>query len=631
MASMAVLVPYQEMCPLAEKMFDAYPSLNRVCVEYVRNEQVESRARELEKSGCDILMARGLHAIRMKRAVKLPVVEIRVTAQELGELALDLREELGRKRPKIGLLGFENMLCDTSRFDRLYDLELQRYLVSDTIDTENALRSAVRKAVREGCQAALGGKVVCETAEELGLPHRFIPGSQESLRAAFELAKHIGYAIDLEKSAQAEIETMLDFSLNGIVRVDQSGIVLRTNAGASRYAVRGNAVGREITEAFPALKRDILNKVLLEGEESYSILMPPGGRELVVNAAPIRVNGKPDGALFTFHEGQRVMQMNTELHHELYRQGYLTEWRFDSIPMQNKENRRLMQKIRQISKYGAPVLLNGESGCGKRMTAECIHNESFAGAFFSLDCRASRPETLDAMLFGNGSSESVPCLAEAARDGTIYLAHVEFLSDELQYRLLLLIRGRFMKNGSNLPQETNVRIIGSATESLIAKVEKGSFRSDLYYAMNALGFTLMPLRERREDILPWVELFLNRWRKRYGRPVRLTQNAKDYLERYDWPGNLDQVNSVCEQMVLLSERRNVDETFLRRQIERLTPRLFPGTEKIVLYRDEKAVEIAELLKKYNGNRQKVADELGISKTTLWRYMKKYGIGKDFKY
>ena len=84
-------------------------------------------------------------------------------------------------------------------------------------------------------------------------------------------------------------------------------------------------------------------------------------------------------------------------------------------------------------------------------------------------------------------------------------------------------------------------------------------------------------------------------------------------------------------MVLLSERRNVDEAFLRRQIERLTPKLLPGTERIVLYRDEKAVEIAELLKKYNGNRQKVADELGISKTTLWRYMKKYGIGKDFKY
>ncbi|MBQ6986904.1 MAG: sigma 54-interacting transcriptional regulator [Oscillibacter sp.] len=631
MATMAVLVPYQEMCPLAEEMFGAYPSLSRVCVEYVRNEQVESRARELEKQGCDILMARGLHAIRMKRAVKLPVVEIRVTAQELGELVLDLREELGRNRPKIGLLGFENMLCDTSRFDRLYDLELHRYLVSDTIDTENALRSAVRQAVREGCQAVLGGEVVCETAKELGLRHRFIPGSRESLRAAFEIAKHIGYAIDQEKSARAEIETMLDFALNGIVRVDQSGVVLRANASASRYAGRENAVGREITEAFPALKRDILDRVLREGEEAYSILMPSGGRELVVNAAPIRVDGKADGALFTFHEGQRVMQMSTELHHELYLRGYLADWRFESIPMQNKEKRRLLQKIRQVSKYGAPVLLTGEAGCGKQITAECIHNESFAGAFFSLDCRASRPETLDAMLFGNTPSDKSLCLVEAARNGTIYFAHVEFLSAELQYRLLRLIRGNFMRNGSNLPQETNVRIIASTNANLVARVEKGTFRSDLYYALNALGFTLPPLRECREDILPWVELFLNRWRKRYGRPVRLTQDAKDYLERYDWPGNLNQVNSVCEQMVLLAERRNVDEGFLRRQIERLTPKLLPGTEKIVLYRDERAVEIAELLKKYNGNRQKVADELGISKTTLWRHMKRYGIGKDFGY
>ena len=112
MASMAVLVPYQEMCPLAEEMFGAYPSLSRVCVEYVRNEQVERRAQELENRGCDILMARGPHAIRMKRAVKLPVVEIRVTAQELGELVLDFREELGQNRPKISLIGFE-ICCAT--------------------------------------------------------------------------------------------------------------------------------------------------------------------------------------------------------------------------------------------------------------------------------------------------------------------------------------------------------------------------------------------------------------------------------------------------------------------------------------------------------------------------------------
>ena len=83
--------------------------------------------------------------------------------------------------------------------------------------------------------------------------------------------------------------------------------------------------------------------------------------------------------------------------------------------------------------------------------------------------------------------------------------------------------------------------------------------------------------------------------------------------------------------MLLSERRNIDEGFIQRQINQLTPKVLPGTDQIVLFKDEKALEISELLKKYNGNRQKVADALGISKTTLWRHIKKYGIQKDFSF
>ena len=128
-----------------------------------------------------------------------------------------------------------------------------------------------------------------------------------------------------------------------------------------------------------------------------------------------------------------------------------------------------------------------------------------------------------------------------------------------------------------------------------------------------------------------MEIYLAQWKERYDRIIHLTQGAKDFLINYSWPGNLNQINSVCERIVLLSERRNIDEGFIQRQINQLTPKVLPGTDQIVLFKDEKALEISELLKKYNGNRQKVADALGISKTTLWRHIKKYGIDKDFSY
>ena len=225
--------------------------------------------------------------------------------------------------------------------------------------------------------------------------------------------------------------------------------------------------------------------------------------------------------------------------------------------------------------------------------------------------------------------DSLPSLVEAAQDGTIFLSNIEFLSEELQYKIHRLTRGIFLHNGSNKPMEVSVRLIAATHTPLITKVENGSFRSDLYYAINALGITVPPIRQRREDILGWIDIYLREWKKRYDRVIHLTQGAKDYLTGYDWPGNLNQINSVCEQMMLLAERRNIDEGFLKRQIEQLTPKTLPGTEQLVVYRDEHAVEIEELLRQYGGNRQKVAEALGISKTTLWRHMKKFGIDRDY--
>ena len=237
------------------------------------------------------------------------------------------------------------------------------------------------------------------------------------------------------------------------------------------------------------------------------------------------------------------------------------------------------------------------------------------------------------MLFGTVSyrKESAACLAELAQNGTLYLSHVEALPFESQYKLLNLIQGKFLHNGANQPVAASVRVIASTGVNLSARVEKGEFRSDLYYALSVLSLELTPLRQRREAILPWAERFLEEWQEKYKRYVHLTQGASRFLQEYDWPGNLDQLNSLCERVVLLTEKRNIDEVFLRRQLEQVTPKLLPGTEKVVLFKDQKALQIAEALRRNDGSREKTAAELGISKTTLWRYMKKYGIETEYTY
>lgn len=632
MAKVAVLVPNQELCSIAQPLIDEFPSLSLMTIEYIKTEQVSLRARELERHGCDLIVARGVHAHIIKRDVKLPLVEIRVTQQELASVMLDLKEELGLPCPKIALIGFSNMFSDTDHFNRLFDIDLRLYMVKQN----DELDDAVEHAFADGCNAVIGGDIVCKSAQKEKLPYRFIPSGQESLRNALGTATRVAYAIDMEKRNSAEINALLNYTFNGIIQVDSSGIVRRINRISNDLLECPTAavLGRPILEILPNLSRELLENALKRGQEAYAFMLDIHHKAIVVNIAPILVENQIEGAVLTFQEGQRLIEMDSEMRRELYQRGFVAKHSFENMIQEDPETVQMLELAKRISKFTAPILLTGETGSGKNILAQCIHNESLvhSNAFVSIDCSAWLPETIDNMLFGYFTVRKdsiVDSYAEMAQGGTLYLSHVEMLPLETQYKPLCLIRGRFLHNGPSRPVAANVRVIASTAVNLISRVEKGEFRSDLYYALNVLSLEVLPLRRRRADILGWMVLYLDEWQKKYKRYVHLTQGARNYLLDYDWPGNLDQLCSVCERLVLLTQKRNIDEVFLRQQLEQVTPRLLPGTEQIVLYKDQKAVEIAALLKKHHGNRQKVADELGVSKTTLWRYLKKFNITSDY--
>lgn len=631
MAKVAVLVPFFEMCELARPMMGQYEHIHPMCVEYTQTENVQARARELELEGCDLIVARGLQAKLIKRCVRLPVVEVCVTMQELGMLVLELKHTVGGERPKIGLIGVENMLCDTSRFDELFAVELVRYVVNNS----EQMGQAVERAVSEGCCAVIGGEIVCERARIQGLPHRFISSGLESLRSAFATAERVCYAIDLEKKDSAEMNTMLDFTFSGIMQVDLDGRIRRANRVIFNllHLRPDDMLDQSVLDVLPQLSERQLSRVLEDGEEVYAILIPINQKEAVVNLAPIVIDGCIRGAILTFQEGVRIMEMDSELRRELYQRGLIARYTFDRLADSN--DAPYIRLAKRTARFHAPILISGETGCGKSMLAQCIHNESLVrrNAFVSVDCSVYHEDVLDAMLFGNYTSrkESRDCMAELAQDGTLYLAHVEALSFELQYKVLKLIQGKFLHNGTSRPIAANVRVIVSSETNLISRVEQGIFRSDLYYAVSVLQIEVPPVRHNRGNIPKWVDSYLENWQNRYKRYVYLTSGARKYLQEYDWPGNLHQIECLCERIVLMAEQRSVDEVFLRRQLEQMAPKLAPGTEQIVVFKDARAAEIAELLQKHGGNRQRVADELGVSKTTLWRYMKKYGIAPDFSY
>ena len=260
MARVAFLVPYQEMRDLVRSMLEEeIQHITPVCVEYVPTAQIRGRVRELEQQGCDLIVARGVHASIARQTVKIPVTEIRLATQELGTSILELRQELGRERPVLGLIGFANMFGSTSRFNDLFQIDLRSYMVVDSQE----MTGAVAQALADGCEAVIGGDLVCRDAQRLGLPSRFLFTGEEGVRRTLEIVSHVCYAIDLEKSASAEMETMLTYTFSGIIQVDRSGIVRRINRAGYNLLEKmpEDIIGKAATEVLPSLSAKTLESV----------------------------------------------------------------------------------------------------------------------------------------------------------------------------------------------------------------------------------------------------------------------------------------------------------------------------------------------------------------------------------
>lgn len=363
MAKVAVLVPFRELCEIARPLMNQYSNIQTMCVEYATTDTIGERARTLEQQGCELIISRGLHAQIIRPLLKIPVVELRITVQELGTVLMDLKRTLGVERPRLGIIGFANMFCDTSCFEDLFGIELRRYMVEHS----NQLAPYTEQAVQDGCQAVVGGDIVCETARRIGLACRFTPATEESMRQALDTASRICHAIDSEKINSAEMDTMLNHTFSGIMQVDQSGTVRRINrAGYDLLAkAPSELLGRPITQLLPNLNEKILQDTLCHGKETYAFLLDINRKAVIVNIAPILVDGDIEGAVLTFQEGSRITEMDNELRRELYQRGFIAKYNFDNFACESAETRRLLALGRRISKYSAPVLLTGESSTGK--------------------------------------------------------------------------------------------------------------------------------------------------------------------------------------------------------------------------------------------------------------------------
>ncbi|MDY0226332.1 MAG: sigma-54 dependent transcriptional regulator [Desulfomicrobium apsheronum] len=331
-------------------------------------------------------------------------------------------------------------------------------------------------------------------------------------------------------------------------------------------------------------------------------------------------------------EHVRLTRENRDLKKQI---GRLQETR---IIGNSQEIRKVVELIEQVGPSEANVLILGESGTGKELVAQQLHEQSTRakGPLVKVNCAALPENLLESELFGyvrgafTGAAQDKPGRFQLAGGGTLFLDEIGELPLTLQAKILRALQERIVEPlGSVTPVSIDVRFIAATNRDLPTMIAEGKFREDLYYRLNVLEIRIPPLRERIEDIPLLVDYLLDKLGRKNNRPIRtVSREFLDALGRYEWRGNVRELENVLERALILCRADILDLRDLPDHLLAPAPTARPAQlvqpgESPLETAERQALE--ETLRKYAGHRERTAQALGISRRTLQYRLKKYGL------
>lgn len=296
---------------------------------------------------------------------------------------------------------------------------------------------------------------------------------------------------------------------------------------------------------------------------------------------------------------------------------------------------QLMHMVERVAPSNATVLIMGESGTGKELIAHAIHQKSNRSnkPFVAINCGALRETLLESELFGHekgaftGAYSRKIGLAEIASGGTLFLDEIGEMSPGIQAKLLRFLQeGEIYRVGGKEPIKVDIRLISATNRELDKEVVKGNFREDLFYRINTIMLNAPPLRRRKEDVPVLIQHFLSRGAHAYlNRGRKIDEDALSVMTKYDWPGNIRELQNVCERLQILAEGETIT-------VKDLPEQICNPDQKVVIDDYDPTMPLHELEKRYilkalnyfEGNKTQAANALGITIKTLYNKLHEYG-------
>jgi PAS domain S-box-containing protein len=441
---------------------------------------------------------------------------------------------------------------------------------------------------------------------------------------------------------KAFLETILSSIADGVFSVDRDWRITSFNRAAERITgvPAEQAIGMQCSDVFHA---DIcergcaLRQTVETGNELVGMrarILDSSGRRVPISlsTAVLRDSeGQFLGAVETFRDLSAIEQLRREI---------TSQYTFEDIVGKSRAFKKIFALLPDIAQSDATVLIEGPSGSGKELLARAVHNLSprQKQPYVVVNCGALPVNLFESEVFGyaqgafTDAKRDKPGRLKMAEGGTIFFDEVSELPFATQVKLLRVLQQReYEPLGSVETVRANVRVVAATNKKLVELVSDGRFRDDLYFRLSVARLTIPSLRERREDIPYLVERFVERFNAKRGKEIAgITPAVMEILMRYDFPGNVRELENIIEYGFVLCHDKLIDVRHLPEEMQPgvhhqvTASRSSPDSE----LKWAEADVIRAALTRNRGSVGKAAEELGISRTTLWRKMKRFGVSAD---
>lgn len=587
-----------------------------------------------KKLGKQIIITRGLLSKLLKRRGDFDVVAVNISEFDVLKLMYKYKDF---KEP-IGVIECDIYTEKVKKIGELMGLDIHTYVVNRIQDFEGL----TNQAINDGMKLLIGSAWFDynhDYMSKIGVKYETIESSEyevkESVQHAFELYK----ILFKEKRKNEMLKTILSFSLDGIISIDKSSSIIIFNPVAEKIFKfnEKDIIGKPICEVIPQIK---LTEVLKSKKVELGEVHKVNNTEIVVNRVPMIVNNEVIGAIATFQEVRDIQEVEKKIRYKLAERGLEAKYNFDQIIGKSNKMLKTIEAARIYSKTDATILITGETGTGKEIFAQSIHNASNrkCNPFVAINCSALPRDLLASELFGycegafTGSRKGgKQGIFELAHKGTIFLDEIGEIDLSMQSMLLRVLQEKeIMRIGDNKVVPVDVRIIAATNKNLRREVENGKFRADLYYRLNVLNIKIPALRQRKEDIYDLVNGLIKKLNEQLKcKVLKVDNKILKVFNEYRWPGNIRELQNILEKIVVITRcgvAKYENLKFIFEDIQNNSDDVNDNSIYDLTLGEIENRVIEKVLSDENFNKTKAAKRLGIDRGTLSRKLSKYGNG-----